>query len=51
MNPGITTMKARRSYLSFLGLVLTVSTQAGEIGHFAPGVANIRDFALPEPGF
>jgi hypothetical protein len=32
-------------------LVLTLSTQASEIGHFAPGVLNIRDFAMPEPGF
>src|SRR5687768_5928560 len=22
-----------------------------EVGHFAPGVLNIRDFALPDPGF
>jgi len=27
------------------------AAQAGEIGHFAPGVLNIRDFAMPEPGF
>jgi hypothetical protein len=25
--------------------------QAGEIGHFSPGVLNIRDFVMPEPGF
>jgi hypothetical protein len=34
--------------------VLTVAAtvaQAGEIGHYAPGVPNIRDFAVPEPGF
>ena len=24
--------------------------QAAEIGHYAPGVVNIRDFAMPEPG-
>jgi hypothetical protein len=24
--------------------------QAAEIGHYAPGVVNIRDFAVPEPG-
>jgi hypothetical protein len=24
---------------------------AGEIGHFAPGVANIRDYTVPDPGF
>lgn len=27
------------------------SAQAGEIGHYAPGVANIRDFTVPDPGF
>jgi hypothetical protein len=35
--------------VSSLALIAT-SVQAGEIGHFAPGVLNIRDFALPEPG-
>src|SRR4029077_7896276 len=24
---------------------------AGEIGHFAPGVMDIRDYIVPEPGF
>ncbi|MGH8610063.1 MAG: hypothetical protein ACREX9_22440, partial [Gammaproteobacteria bacterium] len=24
---------------------------AGELGHYAPGVPNIRDFFVPEPGF
>ena len=28
-----------------------LSVSAGEIGHFAPGVMNIRDFAVPDPGF
>jgi hypothetical protein len=33
-------------------LVLTTSgSQAAEIGHFAPGIPNIRDYAVPEPGF
>ncbi len=27
------------------------AVQAGEIGHFAPGVLGIPDFAMPEPGF
>jgi hypothetical protein len=31
--------------------LITSGTLAGEIGHFAPGVPNIRDFVLPEPGF
>jgi hypothetical protein len=29
----------------------TSVARAGEIGHFAPGVANIRDYVVPEPGF
>jgi len=32
-------------------LAAAFSAQAGEIGHFNPGVPNIRDFAMPEPGF
>ena len=28
-----------------------LSAQASEVGHFAPGVPNIRDFVVPEPGF
>ena len=33
-------------------LVLQASTSmAGEIGHYAAGVMNIRDLAMPEPGF
>jgi hypothetical protein len=28
-----------------------LTAHAGEIGHFAPGVPNIRDFAMPGPGF
>ena len=27
------------------------TARAGEIGHFSAGVPNIRDFAMPEPGF
>jgi hypothetical protein len=35
-----------------LGLVLVTGiTHSGEIGHYAPGLPNIRDFAVPEPGF
>ena len=35
-----------------LGLVLiTGTTHGGEIGHYAPGLPNIRDFVVPEPGF
>ena len=26
------------------------AAHAAEIGHYAPGVVNIRDFAMPEPG-
>jgi hypothetical protein len=24
--------------------------QAGDFGHYAPGVPNVRDFAVPDPG-
>jgi hypothetical protein len=35
-----------------LGLALSTSpTHGGEIGHYPPGLPNIRDFAVPEPGF
>jgi hypothetical protein len=35
-----------------LGLALsTRTTHGGEIGHYAPGLPNIRDFIVPEPGF
>ena len=35
-----------------LGLALSPrTTHGGEIGHYAPGLLNIRDFAMPEPGF
>jgi hypothetical protein len=35
-----------------LGLTLTISTTYGaEIGHYAPGLPNIRDLAMPAPGF
>src|SRR5262245_51271648 len=38
-----------------LGLVLAAlvaagTARAGEIGHYAGGLMNIRDFAVPEPG-
>ena len=44
----------RRILLAPLGVALGVvllPAAAGEIGHFGPGVVNIRDFAMPEPGF
>jgi hypothetical protein len=35
-----------------LGLALSTSTtHGGEIGHYAPGLPNIRDFVMPAPGF
>ena len=52
-------IESRRRKLAGIGLVLLgfVSTTllplpalAAEIGHFAPGVLNIRDFSVPEPG-
>jgi hypothetical protein len=34
-----------------LGLVLSTGTTHGaEIGHYVPGLLNIRDFAMPQPG-
>ena len=34
-----------------LGLALSTGTTHGaEIGHYVPGLLNIRDFAMPEPG-
>ncbi len=37
--------------LIVMGVVMTVTAHAGEIGHFVPGVVNIRDLAVPPPGF
>jgi hypothetical protein len=35
-----------------LGLALIAGpTHGGEIGHYAPGLPNIRDFVMPAPGF
>ena len=35
-----------------LGLAFSIHTTHGaEIGHYIPGLPNIRDFAMPEPGF
>lgn len=38
---------------ALVGLLTATATVAlaGEIGHYAPGVANIRDFTVPDPGF
>ncbi|RPJ38489.1 MAG: hypothetical protein EHM21_16785, partial [Chloroflexi bacterium] len=36
--------------VSLVGAIATAAS-AAEIGHYAPGVANIRDLAVPEPGF
>lgn len=37
--------------LMLIGGIAITPAYAGEIGHFAPGAFNIRDFALPDPGF
>ncbi len=37
--------------LTLVTLATAVGTQAGELGHYMPGVPNIRDFFVPEPGF
>jgi hypothetical protein len=34
-----------------MAAVTTVTAYAGEIGHFVPGVPNLRDFAVPPAGF
>jgi hypothetical protein len=34
-----------------VGVIMTMTAYAGEIGHFVPGVANIRDLAVPPAGF
>jgi len=46
-------MKRRTLALSWVIVIAGYGTTAGygsEIGHFAPGVANIRDFVIPAPG-
>ena len=45
----------KRTALTTLALILgmaliTSSTHGGEIGHYAPGLPNIRDLIMPEPG-
>jgi len=34
-----------------LAIAAAVAAQASETGHFSPGLPNIRDFFVPEPGF
>jgi hypothetical protein len=34
-----------------VGAIITATAHAGEIGHFAPGAFNVRDFVLPDSGF
>lgn len=42
----------KRASLLFVAAVLFASPGlAGEIGHYAPGVLNIRDFFVPDPGW
>jgi hypothetical protein len=51
------TMKSTRTRghlaAALVGALTVAATiaRAGEIGHYAPGVPNIRDFAVPDPGF
>lgn len=35
---------------TWLSLAAAVPSEAGEIGHYAPGLLNIRDYAMPPPG-
>lgn len=47
-------MKQALLFVSFalhIALGAASVTHAAEIGHYAPGVANIRDLAVPAPGF
>ena len=45
-------MKPMRT-LALVALTVTaaITAHASEIGHFSPGLPNIRDFVVPEPGF
>lgn len=47
--------KFSKLILSFAMLVvfsgIICPLQAGELGHYMPGVASVRDFIVPEPGF
>lgn len=46
-------MKRRTLTIASVIVIARFATTAGyasEIGHFAPGVANIRDFVVPDPG-
>ena len=36
---------------ALIGAMTTTTVYAGEIGHFAPGAYNIRDFSIPDPGW
>ena len=46
-----TTMKKLNLAVVTAACAAACSAQAGEVGHFAPGVLNIRDFVVPDPGF
>lgn len=50
---GFSWRQGRKILLGILCLVLVSlgPARAGELGHFAPGVLNIRDFLVPDPGF
>ena len=37
--------------LSAVLMIASCPARAGELGHYAPGVLNIRDFFVPEPGW
>lgn len=45
--------QGRKILLGVLCLLLVSlgPARAGELGHYAPGVLNIRDFLVPDPGF
>ena len=43
-------MRAVALALTLAALVAASAARAGEIGHYAGGLMNIRDLAVPEPG-
>jgi len=50
----VNTRGVRRSFILaiIVAVIITTGTaRAGELGHYNPGVYNIRDFVIPEPGF
>lgn len=45
------TMKRPRPLVVAAATLFMTTARASEVGHFAPGVLNIRDFVVPAPGY